>query len=228
MGGKPSTDQTHKLKMQSALEIVGWWAPTEQKASGTCFAVRGFGLKQNCVITAAHLLDPPSSDAGDITDIVLQVDGHEFHVEAPAPGYDYAFHPDWSYAPARACDMVLIQFSHPSDRGVHLHTLMKARACELAPEPPVVGEVLNVLRWDRQEAGRMMMGGRDGCMIAHACTAPGFSGGPWLNAKGRVVAVHAGAYAYVGQDNLQYSTAARGVPLGRRLLRGMLEDLLED
>lgn len=52
-------------------------------------------------------------------------------------------------------------------------------------------------------------------------------GRQWLNARRQVVAVHAGAHTYVGQDKLEYCIAARGVLLGRHVLQAMLIDLIE-
>ena len=202
--------------------------PENQQISASCFALHR-GLHSNCVVTAAHVLDTPGDTErfGDIVEVLLCVQGRDFIINLPTVGLEYVLHPQWAASGySRACDVAMVQFSEPSSGEEFLCSLLGASAFHLARGVPAAGAQLNILRWDSQTSGVMMMDDADGCVVAHARTDPGTSGGPWLDALGHVVAVHASAYTYAGRDGCLHSTGARGVRLEQRLLLHMLDMLL--
>ena len=138
-------------------------------------------------------------------------------------GIDYALHPLWEASSrSKACDTAVVQFSNPSCGGESLCNLLRGTAFHLAMGVPPVGAQLNIVCWD----GVRLMDDVGSCVIAHARTDFGNSGGPWLDATGCVVAVHAGAYYYIGQDGCEQSICGRGARVERRRLLEMLDMLL--
>ena len=77
----------------------------QSAARGACVLVRDCGLvKENCVITAAHILDHTADkeEFGPVSHIVLDYAGHQFVLAEPESGAnpltleDFRVHPSWT------------------------------------------------------------------------------------------------------------------------------------